>query len=339
MLRGHGDNSYTYRQEIVADFSSNVWYGGEPPGLKEHLFHHWQRIKSYPEVLAESLAEKVGHHHQISGENVLINSGSTESIYLLAQCYRGRPSTIVIPSFAEYEDACRIHGHDVTFLHWDDLEETARLMTDLCWIGNPNNPTGAVFPGLEKLIDNNPLTIFIIDEAFIEFTASIPSAIHLLRNFTNLIILRSLTKAFAIPGLRLGYIAADRQIIQKVQTLKMPWSVNAMALEAGHFIFDHYDRIQLPLTRLLQDKAAFIGQLQQTPIKIYDSHTHFFLCETSHGDTATLQEYLIDHHRILIRNAGNFRGLDSKHFRLATLAPHQNQLLINALKEWKSIHS
>ncbi len=353
MLHGHGDNGYLYSGEIIADFSSNVWYGGEPAGLKEFLFQQWKRINKYPEVLAESLTEKVSYHHGLDPENILINNGTTESLYLIAQAFKNKRSGIVVPSFSEYEDACSMFEHLIHFLPWQELEQwtnsleqaygqgysnqparPAWLNADLIWLGNPNNPTGAVLPALEAFIRRYPQIIFVVDEAFIEFTDSIRSSIRLIRELPNLVILRSLTKAFAIPGLRLGYIAADKEIISRLRALKLPWSVNALALEAGNFIFDRYEAIRLPLTKLLQDKASFSQQVAATGIKVYAGSTHFFLCETDHGDAAELQNFLLNKFRLLIRNAGNFRGLGARHFRLATLPPDKNRLLVNALKEW-----
>ncbi|MDO6434091.1 aminotransferase class I/II-fold pyridoxal phosphate-dependent enzyme [Flavitalea sp. BT771] len=333
MLYGHGDNGYRLGGDIIADFSTNVWHGGEPAGLKEHLFSQWRQINRYPEVAGESLAVKAARHHGLTSENILVTNGATESIYLIAQAYAARRSGIVIPSFSEYEDACRMHGHKVDLIEWDHLAVPGKQ--ELLWLGNPNNPTGAVFSQMEHLLGNHPDTLFIIDEAFIEFTRTITSAISLLHHYPNLAILRSLTKTFSIPGLRLGYIAASREIINKLQSLKMPWSVNAMALVAGHFIFDHYASIGIPLDRLLQDKESFVRQLRQDHLTVLDSHTHFFVCETSSGTARALQQYLLDECRILIRDAGNFRGLSERHFRLATLAPHQNQLLITALEKWQ----
>jgi threonine-phosphate decarboxylase len=91
----------------------------------------------------------------------------------------------------------------------------------------------------------------------------------------------------------------------------------------------------MPLDRLLQDKESFAQQLQQLGIAVQQSRTHFFLCETPAGSARIFQQYLLDEFRILIRDAGNFRGLSRRHFRLATLAPHQNQLLITALEKWQ----
>ncbi|MDR3717067.1 MAG: pyridoxal phosphate-dependent class II aminotransferase [Puia sp.] len=335
MLYGHGDNGYQYRHEIIADFSTNVWHGGDPPGLKEHLFRHWKQINKYPEVVAESLTKKAAAHHALEPENILITNGATESIYLAAQAYRHKTSGIIIPSFAEYEDACSMHGHLIHFLDHVPVAEELLQKLDLLWIGNPNNPTGETYEGLQTLIGNHSGITFVVDEAFIDFAFPPTSVISWVTRLPNLIVLRSLTKTFSIPGLRLGYAVACKDLIKKLRALKLPWSVNALALEAGNFIFDRYSVIQPPLKRLLQDKEDFVRQLQQTTIKTRPGHTHFFLCETPHGSAAELQQYLLDASRILIRDASNFRGLGENHFRLATRSPVHNQLLVNALKQWQ----
>ena len=123
---------------------------------------------------------------------------------------------------------------------------------------------------------------------------------------------------------------------ENLKSLKAPWTVNAMAIEAGKFIFDNYKTIQLPLKELLRDKQDFIQKLQDASVKIYESYTHFFLAETPKGTARELKLFLLEHFGILIRDASNFRGLSNHHIRLATLAPTQNQLLINALQEWKN---
>lgn len=337
MLQGHGGDSYRYTQKIIADFSTNVWYGGEPSGLKEYLFAKWSTINSYPEVMAESLSELVASHHQLKPEQILINSGTTESIYLIAQAFAKKRTTIVTPAFAEYEDACKLYNHDITFLSWSKIEEFPALSTHLVFICNPNNPTGKAFSQLENWIQRNPETLFIVDEAFIDFTFQIDSSIPLINQYPNLLIMHSLTKAYAIPGLRLGYVVASEDLISKLKSIKQPWTVNTMALQAGKFIFENYRQIQIPLKSLLAEKERFTEKLSQNPIlKINESATHFFLAETLKDDAAQLKKFLIEKHGLLIRDASNFRDLTKQHFRIATLSPEKNNLLIEALEEWRN---
>ena len=334
MLYGHGDDGYRFNSEIKADFSTNVWYGGEPEGLKEHIFKNWTAINKYPEVLGESLAEKISEHHHLHPDNILINNGSTESIYLLAQAFSKQKTAIVTPTFSEYEDAANMYGEEASYIDWNMLESATKIKADILFLCNPNNPTGEIFYRVEELLNNNPETIIVIDEAFIEFTISISSAIPLINKYDNLIILRSLTKAYAIPGLRLGYIVSSPALISKIKQLKFPWSVNAIAIETGKYIFDNYSAIQIPLETLLMEKDVFVASLQNTPVKTRKSHTHFFLAETLNGKASALKQYLLQNWGILIRDAGNFRGLGEGYFRVATLSADKNQLLVNALKEW-----
>lgn len=336
MLHGHGDDGYLYQKPIKADFSTNVWYGGEPSGLKEHLLSIWPSINKYPEVVAEGLIEKLSTHHQLPPDLFLINNGSTESIYLVAQAFKGRRTAITVPAFAEYEDACKLYEHHISYLKWEELNGGLTIDADILFICNPNNPTGYAFPELEAMVRTNPDTLFIVDEAFIEFTLAIDSLVSLAAQLENLIVLRSLTKAYAIPGLRLGYIVAAKEIIKNLKLLKYPWSVNTLAIEAGKFIFDNYDSIQIPIKQLLAEKDRFAEQLRATGIKVYNSSTHFFINETPKLSAAELKRYLIDNFGILIRDASNFETLGEQHFRLATLGTDENELLIKAMKEWMS---
>ncbi|MDN3548221.1 pyridoxal phosphate-dependent aminotransferase [Mucilaginibacter aquaedulcis] len=336
MLYGHGDDGYQFKADIIADFSTNVWYGGEPEGLKEHIFSHWNTINKYPEVLAESLIQKISDHHSLKPGNILVNSGSTESIYLIAQAFRKLKTSIITPAFAEYEDAARLYEHQVNFIDWNTLAPDVKIESDLIFLCNPNNPTGEIFFEVEDLIRNNSQTLFVVDEAFIEFTLSVNSLIELVNQYPNLIILRSLTKAYAIPGLRLGYIVSSEQLISKLKQFKFPWSVNIVAIETGKFIFDNHEAIQIPIKDLLTEKERFVASLKEAPINIYNSHTHFFLAELLNGEASALKQYLLRNHGILIRDASNFRGLGAGHFRLATLSADKNQLLVNALKEWRN---
>ena len=340
MLHGHGDDGYRHAHELVADFSTNVWYGGEPAGLKEYVFSQWPRINRYPEVLAESLGARVAAHHGVRPAQVLMSSGTTESIYLVAQAWAGRRTTILTPAFAEYEDACRLHSHMLRFLPWGDLEADTIVDSDLVFICNPNNPTGSVLTAatVASLLADNPRAVFVLDEAFIEFTTSIDTLLPLLAHFDNLLILRSLTKAYAIPGLRLGYVVASEALIARLTAAKAPWTVGALAAAAGHFIFENFIAVQPPVGPLLADRAAFAAQVAQVPgLTVTPSHTHYFVAQVPRGTAADLKRWLLAQHGLLIRDASNFRDLTPAHFRVSTQRPAHNQLLLNALREWTAL--
>ncbi len=341
MLHGHGDDGYRQSHPIVADFSSNVWYGSEPAGLRDYVFSQWNTVNRYPEVLAERLAARVAAHHGLPPGQVLMSSGTTESIYLVAQAWAGRRTTIVTPAFAEYEDAARLHGHQLSFLAWGDaLAANLPVGVDLVFICNPNNPTGSVLQASElvALLVRHPTTVFVLDEAFIEFTARIVTALPLLARFDNLLIMRSMTKAYAIPGLRLGYVVASEKLIAQLTRGKAPWTVNTLAAAAGHFIFEHFAAVQPPTAQLLADRTAFAAQLAgNAGLAIMPSHTHYFVGALRRGTAADLKRWLLARHGLLIRDAANFRGLSPAHFRVCTRPAADNQLLLNALRQWTDL--
>ncbi|GGM83695.1 threonine-phosphate decarboxylase [Dyadobacter beijingensis] len=339
MLHGHGDDGYRYGTRIIADFSTNVWYGGEPAGLKAHVFERWADINRYPEVLAESLREKIAGHHQVPAGQVLVCNGTTESIYLIAQLFTGKRTTIVAPSFAEYEDACLSFEHEIRSMSWQEALELPRLKTDLLFICSPNNPTGLIFHDLLYWLKLNPQCLFVVDEAFIDFTANAESAVSLMTRFPNLLIMRSLTKTYAIPGLRLGYLLAQEDIVDRLTNIKQPWTVNTLAIAAGHYIFDHFESVQPPVQELLKNNRTFVQELKKLEcLEVFESGTHFFLARTLVRNAAQLKEFLLEKHGLLIRDAGNFRGLTRQHFRLATQRPADNETMVNALKEWQSLY-
>jgi threonine-phosphate decarboxylase len=340
MILGHGDDGYLHHDTIKANFSSNVFYEGLPKGLKEHLSLHWDKLTRYPEANAESLQETIAHWHQLESQQILITNGATEAFYLIAHHLQKKSATIIIPSFAEYEDACRVHNVPCDFMEWSAVNETTRFSTQAVFFGNPNNPTGLIFEKklLHSLLENNPNTLFVIDEAYADFTSNVITMVNEINTFPNLVLVKSLTKTYSIPGLRLGYIISQEQNIRAIQLAKMPWSVNTMAIEAGKFIVENAADIALPLKRLLADTSDLIRSLQQIEnIEVYPTTTNFFLCQTKVKTAAALKKHLLNTHQLLIRDASNFKGLSPHYFRIAAQTPEQNQLLIDAIHQWTTL--
>ncbi len=338
MLYGHGDDAYLQSNSIIANFSTNVYDAPEPKGLKAYLEQNWSVINHYPEVLAESLRAKVAQHHQLSEAEVLVLNGAEEGIHLIARMLPGQSATICVPTFAEYADACQMYAHKLTFVPWEQLPDW-NFATPLAFICNPNNPTGVAIDidFIEHLLHRFPQTLFCVDEAFIDFTLAIDTHIPLLAKYENLVVLKSLTKNFSIPGLRLGYLLAAPKIVQQMQKVKVAWSVNALAIEAGKYLFDHcLHQPMLPLETMLQERAQWQTTLGAIPrLKWHPSDTHFFLGELTGGASAAdLKTYLVNQHQLLIRDAANFQGLTPRHFRVASLSPEKNQLLTQALQAW-----
>lgn len=339
MISGHGDDRYQYAQTLRADFSSNVWFGGTPPELISHLQQNLHLIGNYPEPDAAGLCRGISDWHNVNPNQVLAFNGSVEAFYTLAFAFRESGSAILYPAFAEYEDACRIHQHQLQFFRSDEAESALKSGTNLLWIGNPNNPDGHIFSfqEIEGWLGKHPNTVFVVDEAYAGMVPGFASSISLTQNYPNLIVVRSLTKCCAIPGLRLGYVVASEKLANRVRKFQQPWSVNALAQEVGKFLIDYSEEHPLDTTTILQlsiDLQRSVGQLGG--FQVIHSEAPFFLVEMQSGIAAELKKFLIEKHQVLIRDAFNFRGLGPNYFRICTRSESDNRLLVEGLKDWST---
>lgn len=338
MLFGHGDDYYRSSAERLVNYSSNVWYGAEIEPLKEYMLASVDRITRYPEPDAGSLRRMLAEVHQIDPSCLLVTNGSITAFYLIAQAYSQVRSMIWVPSFAEYEDACRLYKHTLTFFsNQRNLSELDLSQQDFCWICNPNNPDGKLIHRTEllRLISANPQTTFIIDQAYVAFTTEDMLKPSDVKTHKNLILVQSISKAYNIPGLRIGYLVASPEIAEKVNKYIIPWSVNAIAIEASKYILIHPAQFTLPIRKWQRETADFIYQLSKLDgLEVIPTSTTFFLVRLKKGTAADLKQFLLDNYGILIRDASNFRGLDETYLRLSTQKSDENQILLEGVKVW-----
>lgn len=338
MLFGHGDDFYNSQKEVKINFSSNVWHGANLEKLQEHLISQFDKLTRYPEPDAATLKRLLARRYEIKEDNVIVTNGSVSAFYLLAQAWRGAKSLIAVPSFSEYEDACRLHEHEISFFSTsDDLSEISLEGQDFCWICNPNNPDGKLIHRTEllALVAANRNTTFIIDQAYVAFTTEDMLKPSDVKNNPNLVIIQSISKAYNVPGLRIGYLIASQKITNEVNRYLIPWSVNAVAVEASKYILIHPAQFTLPIRKWQRETAEFIYQLNKIDgLEVLPTATTFFLVRLKKGTAAALKEYLLDNYGILIRDASNFRGLDETYFRLSTQTSVENQKLTVAVCEW-----
>ena len=213
MRDGHGDDLHRY-ERIRANFSSNVTSLTNPTSLREYLRGEIDRIGSYPEPTAASLGKSLAKHHGLADGEVLVTSGATEGIYLIAQAYRElvhyySPD----PTFSEYRDAGRLFAREQREL--ETFEPGQDAPAGVYWLCSPNNPMGQVYSQdfLESLWSRYPQIYFVIDSSYSYFTeAALPDPQETIRRFPNVIFVASLTKRYAMPGLRLGYVMAHSEV-------------------------------------------------------------------------------------------------------------------------------
>ena len=231
-----------------------------------------------------------------------------------------------------------MHEHEISFFSTsDDLSELSLEGQDFCWICNPNNPDGKLLHRTEilGLLTANRNTKFIIDQAYVAFTTEDMLKPADVKNHPNLILIQSISKAYNIPGLRIGYLVASPEIVNEINKYIIPWSINAIALEASKYILIHPAQFTLPIRKWQRETAELIYQLNKFDnLEVIPSSTTFFLVRLKKGTAADLKTYLWNNYGILIRDASNFRGLDETYFRLSTQTTAENQVLIDAIHEW-----
>ena len=324
MIEGHGDDLYRY-DNIKMNFSSNIYNGTDLSALETYLNSRMSVVRSYPEPSAASLEQMIARECGISSDEVLVTSGAVDAIYLIAQAYRHEGTCHILqPTFREYEDACRVFGYQQS-------NEGA-----LCWLCNPNNPTGDVMAVEDVLALAGHHRLLIVDQSYEDYTMAPLLQPADAVGQDNIILLHSMTKRYAVPGLRLGYVTASSAIIRRLQEQYRPWAINALSLEAGKWLVERGKTAIPDLPSYLAETQRLRTMLNGIEgIETLDTQTNFFLCTIASATAAQLKEYLAREHGILIRDASNFTGLTPHHFRIATQSPAENNTLATAIMNYE----
>ncbi|MBQ8713467.1 MAG: pyridoxal phosphate-dependent class II aminotransferase [Prevotella sp.] len=335
MIFGHGDDAYRYGDKVKMDFSSNLPRFADLSALKAHLATKLDVISAYPEPEASELEAMLAEKLGIQPNSIMVTAGATEAIYLIAQLYQGWASIIPQPTFNEYADACKMHNHVLSYYDNDDMELLPEKR--LYWLCNPNNPTGNVMLKalMNHVIREQRNSVFVVDQSYEDLTLKSLLQPHEMQDCHNLILIHSMTKKYCIPGLRIGYITASPIIIDRLRLLRQPWTVNALAIEAGKYLTKNYIQVIPDKKGYLEEAARLHNELNNTKgLMLMDSDTNFMLAYIEHGTASQLKQWLIDNYGILIRDASNFHGLDNRCFRVSAQTPRENNTLIAALREY-----
>jgi threonine-phosphate decarboxylase len=347
----HGGNVFAIARSLglapeeMLDFSASINPLGPPPGVREAVFAAFDRIGHYPESGCSELAGALARRHGCAPDNVCVGNGSTELIYLLPRVVPGKRALLVAPTFAEYARALHQAGWecDRFILSGDNgfsldlalIEETLTGGYGLLFLCNPGNPTGRIYGKGEVAvlleICRQAGTLLVVDEAFMDFCAD-ESVIRLLVDSGNGVVLRSMTKFYAFPGLRLGYALSAASLTERLAELRMPWSVNTLAQAAGLAALADEEFAARSLALVTEERTFLQEGLAELPgVRVWPGAANFLLARLEGGMTATaLQERLIPE-RILIRDCANFEGLDGHYFRAAARTRRENGRLLASL--------
>ena len=344
-LYAHGGNIYEIRQRYgnnILDFSANINPLGIPLQIKKLLNKKIDVLSHYPDAQAHRLKAALSRYWNVKEENVLVGNGSTELIYLILNALQPACVTIPVPSFTEYERAARIAKSRVQFIRLLVSEgfclKTDQIKNcDALFLCNPNNPTGNLLMHNRQNIEKLPAKRIIMDESFMDFLSD-EKAHTLIGRATQskkIIVFRTFTKFFGLPGLRIGYAIAHRHTVQFLRRFQMPWSVNALAQAAAECMLSEKGYIQRSRQAIEKERVFLYDAISHIKgLKPYPSVANFLLIEIKNGRlTSThLKERLLKR-GILIRDCANFRGLNNKFIRIAVRSRRENLKLIRALKE------
>lgn len=352
MIRGHGGNVVELARQLgchpadICDMSSNLNPLGPMPELMAHLHRHLDRIQALPEVDAAAMTAAFAGASGLAPDGVLAGNGSTEMIYLLPRVLAPPRAVVVGPTYADYADACRLAGVPVEQVTADADDgfvpplgrlKDALRRGDLVFVCNPNNPTGALLdPGaILDLAAERPDCRFVVDESYLPFAAGAASLAG--RGPGNLLVLSSMSKIHRIAGLRIGFLVGPAPILARLHPHRPPWSVNALAQEAVTFLSAHPGPVArfLDQTRsFLQTEKRLLGERLQgcQGLRIFASRTSFVLLQWAAPAVAVEVRHRLARERILVRDCGNFVGLDQRFVRISLKDPDANRRAAECLR-------
>ncbi|MGM0366321.1 MAG: threonine-phosphate decarboxylase CobD [Actinomycetota bacterium] len=353
----HGGNlsdieaRYKISRQEITDFSANIGPFGLPESIRELLKGTIGEIIHYPDPENRKLKKAISEFFGLDTSNILCGNGSNQLLYLLLACLKPEKALICTPAYSEYQRACEAANAEPVFYaagasdgFKPDIAELGRQAAgvDFMFICNPNNPTGTLLGGEEMHFILNVCkkegTFLMVDEAFGDFAAGISLA-GLAAEFDNLAVIKSMTKFFSIPGLRLGFVTGGRKLIDKLKLMQPAWSVNRLAQAAGEGFLKEDAYIQKTVDYISREKDRLYGQLKSIPFlePFYPSANFILVRILKEGeDSGKLFDYCITRHKILIRDCSNFRGLGTDYIRIAVRLKDENNRLVEALRNYFS---
>lgn len=330
---------------LLLDFSANINPLGLPERVRTLIMSHLDIITHYPDVEYRHLHQALARANRCEYDQVIAGNGETELIYGLVRALAPRSAMLLVPGFAEYRRALQQQGcHIIDYVlnQQEGFEVDFALLDavrahkpDCLFIATPNNPTGlmpdaGLLEQLASLCEELHIAL-IVDEAFIDFLPQGSTLASRLADSRYLYLLRSLTKFFAIPGLRLGYLlSGNKDTICHLKSLREPWSINAFSALVGQHLLTDEDYISRSHAYIAQQRD-FLWQAITcfSSLKVWKPEANFifFQCRLQGFN---LKAALLRHH-ILIRHCENYPGLDSAWYRIAVRTEEENRRFIAAL--------
>lgn len=350
---GHGGDVETAASRFggnatdFLDYSANINPLGPPREVMETLLQGMHAVLRYPDPGHRGFKALLSERLAVTQEQISVGNGAAESMALILLGLAPRRVGTVEPGFSEYGALARQFGAEVVHamgreeLNWRARpEDIERLMeeVDLLFLGQPNNPNGVQYPlevlhRLARKAEDSD-TVLVIDEAFIDFipAARRQSLASDVNKYPNIIIIRSMTKFYAIPGLRLGYAMGNAKYIRAMTQKQVTWSVNGLALAAGEACMRSGERYeQETIEQIAQERARLITALDAYGCSVTPGEANFLLVHVPEPWTAASMQEALGRRGVLIRSCAMYPGLGAGHVRFAVKEPRANERLLEVL--------
>lgn len=345
-MTGHGGDVYGLIDETglgmnqIIDFSASINPLGLPASVVRAIQEKIPDLVHYPDPFAARLGHRMAKWVGIDRRSVICGNGSTELIYLLARAMRPRSVLIPQPTFSEYERACRLQGAkivslplspDRSFAIEHDAFAAAMAGCDMAFLCNPNNPTGGLVKRdtLLSLVSEagRCSCCLVVDEAFIDFVPE-QTVVQEAAESGNLVVLRSLTKFYALSGLRIGFAVTSPKNASALLGHKEPWTVNTLAMGAASAAVKDRDYQARTMHVIAQERAFLAREFRSTGIAHLSAAANYFLFRMDRAQDVLARAR---QKGILLRDCSNFAGLDSTYLRIAIRSRRENELLLKEL--------
>lgn len=328
-----------YRNQIELDFSINVNPLGMSDAVREALHGAVDKSVNYPDEQAQGLVEAVSERLHVPPECLVFGNGASELFLGVVHALRPRRTVIPVPSFYGYEYAAGACNGRIDFVPMKEQEaflpdgellDALTEETDLLFLANPNNPTGRLLDTayLEKILQKCRKidTVVVLDECFLDFCGQGESMLPRLSEYENLLVVRAFTKLYAIPGVRLGYLAGAPRLVARIRQHLPEWNLSIFAQEAGIACAGQTEYAKRTAAFVRKERTLMEERLRALGVRVFPGDANFLLLFSE----CPLYERLL-RRKILIRDCANFRGLTKGYYRVAVRGREENERL------WKAI--
>ena len=330
-----------YRNHVDIDFSINVNPLCTPECVKEALHRAVGMCGQYPDMEAERLGEAVSTFLGVPKEYLLFGNGASELFMAVVHSIKPKKVVIPVPSFYGYEYAAKSADSEIIYYEMKQennfcvQEDLKRILTedvDLLFLASPNNPIGNLLDieKIKKLLFHcrDKGIYVVVDECFIEFCGNQFSLLSEIWKFEHLILVRSFTKIFTIPGVRLGYLVCKSKAVHTKTARQLPeWNLSCFAQEAGCICAKQAEFILKTKSYIEKERQFMEKRLMQIGLRTFPSVSNFL---TIYSEKPLYEELL--KRGILIRDCSNFRGLRKGFYRIAVKSRKENEILLKAIE-------